>query len=543
MKRISKLAVESSLLIAVAVTVFLLSPVQVAQAASFVFTRLADTNTPIPNGTGNFTGFLGYAAISNGKVVVVGIGGNGQQGIYRLQPEGPPIRVADLNTPIPGGSGNFTRFAPPDPVTPPSPSISGDVVGFFGAGAGGQQGIYRLQPEGPPNRVADLNTLIPDGTGNFTGFTPPDPVTPPDPIAQGNVLVFLGFGSSGQQGIYRAIPEGPPVRVVDLSSQVPQSDFQFSQFLGSPAVGGSDVVFIANGIGNLHGIYRKSVDFSSVIADLSTPIPGGTGNFESFLGSPSASGNVVAFFGAGSNGQQGVYRLAPEGPPDRVADLNTAIPGGTGNFTGFSDALSLSGQQVAFVGLGSGGQKGIYLTGSLNKVINLSDILDGKSLNNLRLGRQGWDGNQLAFVANFTDGSQGVYAASSCAQLEFSGFHAPIGGADATGGSVADPVRAFKLKSTVPVKMTLSCGGVPVTNGVHTIQVIKFSSATTSDPPTDATPTDAATPGNQFRLTEPGTGEWHFNLDTRATNMTKGIWQVKVTLADSSVHTAFIELK
>lgn len=72
-------------------------------------------------------------------------------------------------------------------------------------------------------------------------------------------------------------------------------------------------------------------------------------------------------------------------------------------------------------------------------------------------------------------------------------------GADSTGGTYADPVRAFKLKSTVPVKMTLTtCDGQPLTTGVHTIQVIKFSSSTTSDPPIDATPTDAATTATSF---------------------------------------------
>ena len=32
----------------------------------------------------------------------------------------------------------------------------------------------------------------------------------------------------------------------------------------------------------------------------------------------------------------------------------------------------------------------------------------------------------------------------------------------------------------------------------------------------DATPTDAATSGNQFSLTDATTGEWHFNLNTKA---------------------------
>jgi hypothetical protein len=63
---------------------------------------------------------------------------------------------------------------------------------------------------------------------------------------------------------------------------------------------------------------------------------------------------------------------------------------------------------------------------------------------------------------------------------------------------------------------------------------------TDSDPPIDATPTDAATNGNQFRLTDAATGKWHFNLDTKATGMTKGTWKIVVTLADGSTHTAFI---
>jgi hypothetical protein len=90
--------------------------------------------------------------------------------------------------------------------------------------------------------------------------------------------------------------------------------------------------------------------------------------------------------------------------------------------------------------------------------------------------------------------------------------------------------------------MTLTaCDGQPLTTGMHTIQVVKYSSATTSDPPIDATPTDAATTGNEFRLTDAATGEWHFNLAT--TSFSKGVWQIKATLSDGSTHTVFIELK
>jgi len=107
-----------------------------------------------------------------------------------------------------------------------------------------------------------------------------------------------------------------------------------------------------------------------------------------------------------------------------------------------------------------------------------------------------------------------------------------------------DPIcagRSFKLASTVPVKMSLGCSGVPVTTGAHTIQLQKVSNTTDATIAIDATPTDAATAGNTFRLDDAASSRWHFNLAT--TSLSKGVWQIRVTLADGSLHTAYIELK
>jgi hypothetical protein len=124
--------------------------------------------------------------------------------------------------------------------------------------------------------------------------------------------------------------------------------------------------------------------------------------------------------------------------------------------------------------------------------------------------------------------------------LGFNGFLSPVGGADATGGSFSSPLRTFKLNSTIPLKFTISCSGTPVTTGTHTLQAIKWSDSTTAGTPIDATPTDAGTIGNQFRLTD---SQWHFNLDTKATGMSTGKWQLIVTLSDGSQHSAWIQLK
>jgi len=125
----------------------------------------------------------------------------------------------------------------------------------------------------------------------------------------------------------------------------------------------------------------------------------------------------------------------------------------------------------------------------------------------------------------------------------FNGFLSPIGGAVEfnTGGSFADPVRAFKLNSTIPVKFTAICFGAPLTTGSHTLTVQKFSSNVDSDPAIDATPTDAVTTGNQFRLT--GT-EWHYNLNTKALGgNANGTYLFKATLFDGSSYSVWVSIK
>jgi hypothetical protein len=150
------------------------------------------------------------------------------------------------------------------------------------------------------------------------------------------------------------------------------------------------------------------------------------------------------------------------------------------------------------------------------------------------------DGNSgLNYTLTFTKDYLTIVTACST----FNGFLQPIGGAVelGTGGNFANPVRSFKLNSTIPVKFTAICFGQPLTTGVHTLTAIKYSSASTSDPAIDATPTDAATTGNQFRLTD---GEWHFNLNTKGFgNNGQGIWLLKATLFDGSSYTVWVSIK
>src|SRR5262249_278061 len=113
---------------------------------------------PIPGGVGNFT-VLHAPSFSGSATAFLGQGTGGQNGSYFQPLGGSLIKVADRNTAIPNGTGNFVSFSPG------APSVSGDNVVTYGTGMNGQQGVFlfNTQTLGNPCRIADTNTPIPGG--------------------------------------------------------------------------------------------------------------------------------------------------------------------------------------------------------------------------------------------------------------------------------------------------------------------------------------------------------------------------------------------
>ena len=333
--------------------------------------RLADLTTAIPGGSGNFIAIPTDPCINGNLVTFVGNGATGQQGVYFAnpisQPSGPPIRVVDLNTAIPGGSGNFTAI-------PTDPCISGNLVVFVGNGAGGQQGVYVAnpisQPSGPPIRVVDLNTAIPGGSGNFTAI-PTDPCISGNLVtfvgngAGAQQGVYLANPISQ--------PGGPPIRVVDLNTAIPEGSGNFTAIPGDPCINGTRLAFVGNGSGASknsidgaspaqQGVYL--VNDVSVpnpplikVADLNTAIPGGSGNFTGF-GVVSLSNTDVVFLGFGTNGQQGIYDLTGNSLV-KVVDRTDILDGLSITSLQLSRS-GLSGNSVAFQATLGDGSQGIY---------------------------------------------------------------------------------------------------------------------------------------------------------------------------------------
>ena len=258
--------------------------------------------------------------------------------------------------------GNFTVFGING--IPTDPCISGDNVAFFGTGANGQQGIYRAASSGPPTKVADLNTAIPGGTGNFTGFA--SAAYPPTPIISGDTVAFIGTGSGGQQGVYRAVPDGQQIKV----------------------------------------------------ADLNTAIPSATGNFTTFKSvalDPANAANI-AIIGSGAT-VSGIYVSSNGGALQRVVDTTMTLPASTATFTNFK-SVAIDPTDVAFLATASSGHDGIFaeVRGSLFDLAEVNNVIGGKTISSLDLGPLAFSQSAgfptVAYQATFSDGSSSLLIAT-----------------------------------------------------------------------------------------------------------------------------------
>ena len=351
------------------------------------YIKIADTSTTVPGVGGTFTS-LSAPAI-NGYTVAFQGNKSGYTGIFTSS-GGTLSGVVDTTTNVPGTVTPFTSFT--------GFSLYNNQLAFTGVGSG-TQGIYLTNPTGFA-KVADLTTAIPNGTGSFTSFSALS-------LSSGNVA-FVGNGT-GQQGVYTT-NNGLHV-VADTNTAIPGGTGNFvAGSFASPSQNYGDVAFLGGGTGSQAGVYDTTSNSLNKIADHSTAVPGGVGNFSSF-GSVELSYGSDAWV-AGSLPGTGVY-TNNGGPLSVVADTNTAIPGGTGNFTSFG-AASHDGFDEAFIGNGSNGQVGLYTTvgGSLTMVAAKSMILDGKTVTSVSTSAsQSLNNGNFVFNATFSDGSSAIYVA------------------------------------------------------------------------------------------------------------------------------------
>jgi hypothetical protein len=115
--------------------------------------------------------------------------------------------------------------------------------------------------------------------------------------------------------------------------------------------------------------------------------------------------------------------------------------------------------------------------------------------------------------------------------VKFGGFLPPI---NTDGSSI------FKLGSTVPIKFQLKdLQGNFITDAKVILNTAKLTSSVFGSE-VEAISTAAATTGNLFRY-DPASNQYIFNLSTKG--LSKGTYQLKVTIDDSIIKTVAISLK
>jgi hypothetical protein len=373
-----------------------------AMAADYTFTKIFDSNDPLPNGNGYFSEFT-LPSLDSGNVAFAGRDGiYGEFGSYEYiysgvysVIDGNINLVADSNMVMPGSTETFEWLA--------EPIIDAGNVAFAGGNrAISQNGIY-TDLGGSVRVVADPNTPVPGGTGTFN-FLPDEDFG----INNGVVAITAGATSPGTLGVYADI-NGTLSVIADGNTPAPDGsgNFDIASFSG---MNGSDVAFSAFNA-TVDGEFLNSGGTITSIIDSDTLIPGSTETFSFPYGEVDVAAGTYVIVSGPDYSQTGLYSNVG-GTLHLVAEIGDLTPDGAGNFT-FFDNLAVDLDELAFLAVEDGIYGNIfrYADGVLDEVISIGDSLDGKSVIDLNMWDAGFDASAIAFKVSFGDGSSGIYLA------------------------------------------------------------------------------------------------------------------------------------
>lgn len=250
-------------------------------------------------------------------------------------------KIADRSSVVPGP--NNTRFEPNDSLAtfnefPSIPRIA--MWSNTSATRGNSTPVWTYQLDGADTKIGTNGIYIHSEKGLITGIGLLGAVpAPPEPVVGGNHFPYM------------AVPGVTPAT-------------RFDVFPGSPALADGDwIVFKGNytedGIGKTGVFYRDPGNGGTkptyLLANTSTDIPNAPGITFGSTAPPSAAGDRAVF--AGFDNEQsptygGIY-LAPLTPNPSLTTLvgiGDPVPGETGTFNRFGEALSFDGRYVAFWG-------------------------------------------------------------------------------------------------------------------------------------------------------------------------------------------------
>lgn len=374
-----------------------------AAAQTFDYVKIADENTVVPGTSGIPFGTIFPPALDGNTVAFMGMTAGPGDGVYKYQ-SGSLARVADESTVLPGVLDSAFSFGF-------APSLDASDVAFAAETFSGHA-IFKQTASGLDPVAVTGVTSIPEGQGTFASFF--SSMIPDVSFDNGNVA-FRGSGAGGQSGIYvdvstqqQLLPPGL-YRVVDRSSSVPNRPADSFLGLFQHSVRDTTVVFHARLASGGEGIYSAGIVGSGyALVELEFDNSIGT-----TLGPPSFDGAAYArFLEAPRSGQDIVLKDLTGATVRTVANtLSTNIPEGSGRFTNLEPAqVSFDNGSVAFLGRGSSGQEGIYteVGGTLVKVVDKGDQLDGKQVRSVILLEEGFSDGNVGFFASLDSGFEGA---------------------------------------------------------------------------------------------------------------------------------------
>jgi Thrombospondin type 3 repeat/K319L-like, PKD domain len=366
------------------------------------YQNIVDKGDPIPGYTGTYQAF-GAPGLHNGVLGFQGSAINAVSGIYTHTSSVSNI-VATHNTDVPdatgasAGLGNFASFAG-------NVATHNGAVAFSGHDSSFHTGRLYTNLGGTLRLILGPSVAVPDVNGNATASNFTGGIVLG--ISASGILV-RGSGNGGERGFYLWTPTNF-TKVMDLTDPVNGLSSGFAGF-NFGVLDGEDMLVQGTTGSQIVIAVKPAGQAAYVVADGTTPVPQGSGNFVNMWHGDLENGEV-AFRGHSSSGQ-GVY-AETSGGLVRVADTSMITPDGGGLFTGF-DAVLITGNYVVFTATRGAGGQGLYAynktTAALDKIMATGDNIDGRSPTHFFFGPESADNGSFAVSINFSDDWRAIYS-------------------------------------------------------------------------------------------------------------------------------------
>ncbi len=359
-----------------------------ALAQPWTFTRIVDTDTPVPGGFETYTRFS-TVSIENGRVAFIGGDSAFRYGVY--DNIGHLTRViADRNTNLPDSNEKFSNDIF---FHLPGNDVGGGTLSFFGAGTT-RGGLYGH--DGVSLRTLVDNTFkIPNSGEDFAVNTPRHDVS-------GTDVVFGAEGTTTHQaGIYRRRGDHFEV-IADKTMSPPGHAETFSAFIDWRLDG--DATYISAYTDPYGGIFRSQGGVLTKIVDSNDVDP--DGHRLVFAQYVRPEGQNVVFSAFTDNDIEGIYIKTGSGIGKLVDETMAPPDGSSATYGGLGD---FDYQAGTLVFQAANGAMYTDFGGSMSRVIGPGDTLDGKTIIDLLFYEHGFDGTTAAFWVVFAGDSSFHY--------------------------------------------------------------------------------------------------------------------------------------